>query len=380
MTVAKARINGQWVSLTAGTEGPQGPAGPTGATGATGSQGPQGATGATGSQGIQGIQGATGATGTTGSQGIQGVKGDKGDKGDVGAGLAIKGTITSWPPPTAVAGDMYLLGEPPPAGAPSPAVGSKAAGDGVVYSGSAWSNVGPVRGPVGPAGAAGAGLPAGGATGQFVKKTSATDYATAWTTAGITNADLSAMAGQSIKGNLTAVPDVVADLSVAQVKTLLGLNLVDNTSDANKPIFTISVRGMVPPPTLQQSRFLRDNGTWAYPVDIATVTWNNLTFLNSWSAYDAPGAGSRVPQYCKIGERVYLRGVVKPAAPAISIIAQLPAGYRPTYSNISFVSNADNTARTIEVTSSGDIRPTAGGAPNVSSYIFLDCIQFSITA
>ena len=161
---------------------------------------------------------------------------------------------------------MYLLGSPPPAGAPNPATGTKSPGDGVVYSGSAWANVGPIRGPqgdpgptgaIGPTGPAGStgpqgatgdtgpqgttgsqgpkgdpgttgaqgvpgnqgiqgvpgtagstgptgpGVAAGGSTSQALTKVSATDYATNWTTID---------------------------------KTFVGLSAVDNTADASKPV------------------------------------------------------------------------------------------------------------------------------------------------
>jgi hypothetical protein len=47
---------------------------------------------------------------------------------------------------------MYLLGDPVPAGAP---VGSQP-GDGVVWTGAAWTNAGQIRGPKGDTGADGA--------------------------------------------------------------------------------------------------------------------------------------------------------------------------------------------------------------------------------
>ena len=136
-------------------------------------------------QGTQGLQGPTGADGaaatiaigtvTSGTKAAvtnsgtasaaiinftvpKGDTGAAGADGKDGAGVTIKGTLTGAATalPTAVAGDMYLLGDPVPTAAPSPAVGAKVAGDGIVYNGTTWSNVGPIRGPAGPAGVAGA--------------------------------------------------------------------------------------------------------------------------------------------------------------------------------------------------------------------------------
>lgn len=107
-----------------GVVGPTGPQGIQGPAGATGSQGIQGLTGDTGPQGIQGL---TGATGPQGPQGIQGLTGDTGPQGTQGI-QGIQG----------------------------------------------------IQGPAGTNGTNGAGVAAGGTTGQALVKTSATDYATGW--------------------------------------------------------------------------------------------------------------------------------------------------------------------------------------------------------
>lgn len=111
-----------------------GPAGPTGATG------PAGPTGATGPQGPQGVAGPTGATGETGAT------------GPAGSGVTIKGSLAggAGAPSSPVTGDMWIAN-----GTLSGWV-TAVAGDGVVWNGSAWQNVGPIRGPTGATGATGA--------------------------------------------------------------------------------------------------------------------------------------------------------------------------------------------------------------------------------
>lgn len=52
------------------------------------------------------------------------------------------------------------------------------------------------------------------------------------------NFTLSPMAANTLKGNNTGSSAAPTDLTAAQVKTLLSLNNVDNTSDANKPVST----------------------------------------------------------------------------------------------------------------------------------------------
>jgi hypothetical protein len=178
----------QGVKGDTGDVGPRGDTGLTGATGSTGPQGIQGNTGAqgiqgiqgdTGPQGIQGIQGITGNTGATGAQGIQGNVGDtgpqgiKGDKGDTGltgntgatgsqgiqgntgpqgiqgnvggtgaagTSVVLKGSVATFgdlPSTGNVMGDLYVV---------------LADGNGYVWSGSTWNNVGAIRGPQGEQG------------------------------------------------------------------------------------------------------------------------------------------------------------------------------------------------------------------------------------
>lgn len=89
------------------------------------------------------------------------LKGDKGDKGDAGSGVTIAGSDT-WAHINGLglsAGDkgmMYILTGTTVAGAPASGAGAAKAGDGLVWDGTKFTNVGPVRGPVGPAGGAGA--------------------------------------------------------------------------------------------------------------------------------------------------------------------------------------------------------------------------------
>ena len=125
-------------SSITGPAGPRGLTGPAGPTGATGPTGPTGATGPTGPQGSQGVQGPSGSTGATGA---------------AGSGVTIKGTdsyanIIALGSP--LSGDMWL--------ANNTTVNANT-GDGIVWTGSAWVNVGPIRGPsgaVGPQGPTGA--------------------------------------------------------------------------------------------------------------------------------------------------------------------------------------------------------------------------------
>ena len=125
---------------SAGTPGPVGPQGPQGSQGATGSQGPQGVKGDTGSIGPAGPTGPTGADST-----VPGPPGPIGPAGPTGADSTVPGP----PGPQGVKGDTGAQG---------------------------------VAGTAGAQGPPGQGIPVGGATGQILRKLSATDYATEWAT------------------------------------------------------------------------------------------------------------------------------------------------------------------------------------------------------
>ena len=104
-----------------------------------------------------------------GPTGAAGAKGDKGDTGTAGSGVTIRGSDT-WTNIQAkvspVSGDMWILSVTD-ATAPSPSGGSSGgtAGDGIVWSGTAWTNAGPIRGPAGVSATVTAGTATGLAAG-----------------------------------------------------------------------------------------------------------------------------------------------------------------------------------------------------------------------
>ena len=159
-----------------GDPGTNGKDGTDGKDGINGKDGDKGDTGATGAQGATGDTGATGAQGATGATGAQGEKGDKGDTGATGAdgkdgaGVTLKGTVTTRSnlpcyntttctnPPSQ--GDLYIVTN-------NGQNNAYKAGDGFLYNGQTWQNIGPITGPAGATGETGAQGPAGptGATG-----------------------------------------------------------------------------------------------------------------------------------------------------------------------------------------------------------------------
>jgi hypothetical protein len=129
-----------------GTQGIQGATGTQGTQGTIGAQGTVGAQGIQGTQGVQGVQGSVGAQGVQGTEGIQGATGTQGSlgtQGTAGTGVNILGTYATLGAlqsahPTGTLGDGYLIGL-----------------NLFVWTGSEWTDSGPVQGPQGTTGAQG---------------------------------------------------------------------------------------------------------------------------------------------------------------------------------------------------------------------------------
>ena len=190
-----------------GDTGATGPQGPKGDTGETGPQGPKGDTGAQGLRGPEGAQGETGPQGPTGATGPQGPQGPQGEEGKsieaytsnanyVGYGDTNKyyysnlihtpSDTINYCPIIFANGYIAVVNESHPE-----------AGNPYFYIDEGVSLIGPTgatgpqgptgaTGPQGPTGATGPqgpqgeGVPAGGTTGQVLKKKSGTDYDTEW--------------------------------------------------------------------------------------------------------------------------------------------------------------------------------------------------------
>ena len=123
-----------------GETGAKGDKGDKGDTGAKGDKGDKGETGATGQRGNTGPKGDTGDTGATGPVGQTG---PKGDTGATGAGVTIKGSDNTYEEliaehPTGNEGDSYLVN-----------------GSLYVWNGTAWENVGNIKGEKGDKGETG---------------------------------------------------------------------------------------------------------------------------------------------------------------------------------------------------------------------------------
>ena len=222
-----------------GPVGPPGPQGPQGDVGPVGPPGPQGTTGPPGPQGVQGDQGPPG--------GAPAWQGEWSSGTDYANNDAVSLNGSSW----YAAGDP-ALGVSPPA-APWQQIAAK--GDPGA------------TGPTGPQGATGAGVVAGGTTGQVLSKINATDYNTQWTTP-LTQATTDTLylklTGGSLSGNL-----VIGSAAVVANRTKAGVPVdADVTSPAD---------GMLVLDTTDNRLYLRVGGVWK---ETPLTTPSGMTYAN----------------------------------------------------------------------------------------------------
>ena len=108
------------------------------------------------------------------------------------------------------------------------------------------------------------------------------------------------------------------------------------------------------------------------PLVVAPTAWTALTLTNGWVVV----GGWQVPQYRKIGDIVYLRGLMQ-SGTFNSTAATLPAGFRPLTNESFPVARNGEVSYYVQIASSGAIMiptQTGGGFQSLSG------IQFSITA
>lgn len=105
---------------------------------------------------------------------------------------------------------------------------------------------------------------------------------------------------------------------------------------------------------------------------LAGSAWDGFNFGTGWANY---GSGWNTGQVRKVGDWVFLRGLVYRFTGSDTTIATLPSGYRPP-AGVIFAVDTNTGHGRVDIDSSGVIVLSAGGSNNVS----LSGIFFSTTA
>lgn len=98
--------------------------------------------------------------------------------------------------------------------------------------------------------------------------------------------------------------------------------------------------------------------------------WIAPALLNGWVNYSAPGTGFAPCGYRKIGNIVFLRGLLKSGT--ANLMFTLPAGYRPAWLMLLGIEAGGAHGR-VDIAANGDVTRVAGG----NAYIQ---IEFSFVA
>lgn len=105
------------------------------------------------------------------------------------------------------------------------------------------------------------------------------------------------------------------------------------------------------------------------------ASWQPLSLLNGWVAYDGGGVGNHATPRCRrVGEQVFVEGVIK-NGPNTSNIAVLPSGFRHTGGPLIFNMYGNGGQSRVDVWADGTI--VANGIPN-NLYLGLNGITFSV--
>lgn len=114
--------------------------------------------------------------------------------------------------------------------------------------------------------------------------------------------------------------------------------------------------------------------------DITTDTgWINMTLNEGWSMYDYT---TDKPQYRKIGNRVFFRGLVNATAAAGTQITTLPIGFRPSANSFSrwrCAMGYNNDAVNIQIGTNGIVQDYNKTTNTSRSFISLSGISYLTT-
>ena len=102
------------------------------------------------------------------------------------------------------------------------------------------------------------------------------------------------------------------------------------------------------------------------------TAWDGLSFGSGWANY---GGAYQAGQYKKVGDLVFLRGLVARTSGVGVTIATLPSGFRPPAQCL-YIMNTNTGAGRLDIQTDGQIVATSGGA----DWVQLDGISFSTAA
>lgn len=361
-----------------GAQGPQGVKGDTGATGATGATGPQGVKGDTGATGPQGVKGDTGAQGPQGVTGAQGPQGATGPQGPIGPDEVWVGPTD--PAPTQLTVDMWY-----DTATATPKF------DETLRWNTAWGVVA-VAAPFGAGIACAANVPTKITSGLTITPLSGRRYRIACAVRAIQNGTAAANIQFQLWNN--GANSGAWDYWHMPPAGTYDNCLVESVFNGDGVARNFDVRAQ---PSAAMSMWSDVAGHAFYIEDIGPVgsyvaltapfpSWTPLTLGNNWSNLGAPW---QVAEYRIVGDVVTVRGTIRNAnaltAMVASIVATLPAGFRPKANeifgcNCAGASGYGEATIRVQVYTDGTIQVLPGNVAmqQASGYTSLAGIEFGV--
>lgn len=118
-----------------------------------------------------------------------------------------------------------------------------------------------------------------------------------------------------------------------------------------------------------------NGGYGAARVDFGGVIgtgWSNLSFGSGWTDY---GSGFMPGSYKKVGDLIFLRGLVKRTSGSGTTITTLPSGYRPP-AQLLFAVHTNTGLGRVDIDTSGNVTLVGGGA----DWVQLNGLVFSVAS
>jgi len=179
-------------------------------------------------------------------------------------------------------------------------------------------------------------------------------------------------------GSLTAIPQ-----SVVAGHDTLWLGITVGTDDEMTPRVQLgsvpfAVQALTVPDGSITTRKIADGAVTTSKLD-GTTNWTNLSLPDGF--HSPPNSSWQRAQYRRIGDIVYLRGLVTTDSGPISddtVVANLPEGFRPP-KNVAFVAepHGEGTEHRVDIYPNGTISVLI--AADATRHVGLDGMFFSIS-
>lgn len=153
---------------------------------------------------------------------------------------------------------------------------------------------------------------------------------------------------------------------------MIEFKIIRETAEAEAKEFERIINGGATPASIYDDVAELQTNVAAIETAINGTPWETLPLLNGAVAYNA----SQTPQYKKIGNHVFIRGVFKGITERV-VIAQLPVGFRPSQRIILCYPRTGYAVTKFEIETDGTIKYVGfGDAINANTWFSFSDTNF----